>query len=346
MKKSSRMPRTLVLLFRVDRHSHCPALSYPQATRSERGKSVRSVSLRNQAILFALLVFVAAANSARAGAGTSSAEFLKIPVFSRGTALSGTLVASADGACALFYNPAGIARHGSGELTLSHTELLQDLRLDNISFALPLKGGSGLGFGITYLGYGSIAGYDASGAATGNLSAYSLAFDIGYSQRVSEVLSAGIAAKPIFEKLDEVNASTITFDIGLMADLGQFTFGAQYANLGGRLRYVQEEVGLPSALRVGASYTTLGSSSVISIAGSKEEGRGLSLGAGIEYAYNSLLTFRAGYGSSLESQNGATDGVSLGLGLKLDRFDLDYSFQPSTTNEGVHQITGSYRFGR
>lgn len=285
-------------------------------------------------------------SAAMAGPGTNSADFLNIPVFSRGAALSGAMVANADGVNALFYNPAGVARDGSGELSFSHTELMQDLRLDNFSMAIPLRNGSGIGFGLTYLGYGSIAGYDVAGAATGDLSAYSFMLNVGYSHKLSENFAAGVAVKPVFEKLDDLEASTITFDLGLMAEFGQFSVGAQYANLGGRLKYVEEEISLPATMRLGVSYRTFGSSSVISVAGNKEQGEGISFGGGFEYAYNSVLTFRAGYGGSLEENSTSADGIALGVGLMLDHIGVDYTYRPSSTNEGIHQITGCYRFGR
>lgn len=298
-------------------------------------------------IAFVILSLVAIlAVSATAGPGTNSADFLNIPVFSRGAALSGAMVANADGATALFYNPAGVGRNGSGEFSFSHTELMQDLRLDNFSMAIPMKNGSGIGLGLTYLGYGNIAGYDVAGVATGDLSAYSFMVNLGYSQRLTETFSAGIAVKPVFEKLDNLEASTVTFDLGLMAEFGQFSVGAQYANLGGKLKYVTEEISLPATMRLGVSYRTFGSSSMISLAGNKEQGEGVSLGAGFEYAYNSILTFRAGYGGSLEQTATSADGMSLGLGLLLDHIGLDYTYRPSSTSEGIHQITGSYRFGR
>lgn len=295
-------------------------------------------------VITGTLVFLASV--AVAGPGTNSADFLNIPVFSRGAALSGAMVANANGASALFYNPAGVGRDGSGEVSFSHTELMQDLRLDNFSMAIPLKNGSGVGFGLTYLGYGSIAGYDVSGVATGDLSAYSFALNLGYSQKLSESFSAGIAVKPIFEKLDDLEAKTITLDLGLMAEFGQFSIGAQYANLGGKLRYVEEEISLPATIRLGVSYRTFGSSSIVSVAANKEQGEGMSFGAGLEYAYSSILTFRAGYGGSLERTSTSADGMALGVGLMLDHVGLDYTYRPSSTSEGIHQITGCYRFGR
>lgn len=296
---------------------------------------------------FVILSLIAMfATSATAGPGTNSADFLNIPVFSRGAALSGAMVANADGATALYYNPAGVGRNGSGEISFSHTELMQDLRLDNFSLAIPMKNGSGIGLGLTYLGYGSIAGYDVAGVATGDLSAYSFMLNVGYSQKLTESFSAGIAVKPVFEKLDNLEASTVTFDVGLMAEFGQFSVGAQYANLGGKLKYVTEEISLPATMRLGVSYRTFGSSSIISLAGNKEQGEGVSLGAGFEYAYNAMLTFRAGYGGSLEQTSTSADGMSLGVGLLLEQIGLDYTYRPSSTNEGIHQITGSYHFGR
>lgn len=291
-------------------------------------------------------VLLVSAAAVIAGPGTNSGDFLNIPVFSRGAALSGALVANADGVNALFYNPAGVGRDGTGEVSFSHTELMQDLRLDNFSIAIPLKNGSGIGFGLTYLGYGSIAGYDVAGVATGDLSAYSFMLNLGYSQKLSESFSAGVAVKPVFEKLDDLEANTVTFDLGLMAEFGQFSVGAQYANIGGRLKYVEEEISLPATMRLGVSYRTFGSSSVVSVTGNKEQGEGVSFGAGLEYAYSSMLVFRAGYGGSLEQSSTSSDGMALGVGLTLDHIGIDYTYRPSTTNEGIHQITGCYRFGR
>ncbi|TFH64982.1 MAG: PorV/PorQ family protein, partial [Candidatus Zixiibacteriota bacterium] len=210
----------------------------------------------------------------------------------------------------------------------------------------PLHNGSGVGLGVSYLGYGSIAGYDVSGNATGNVSAYSLLLAVGFSQRINSNLSLGVVIKPIFERLGGYSAHTVTTDFGLIADLGQFSLGAQVANWGGSSKFVNDEIGLPTSFRVGIAYRTLGASSVVSLGGSRDSEGLYALSSGIEYHYSQNLTLRTGYSSTLQNQSNAGDGISFGVGLNMQTIGVDYSYRPSGSLDGVHQITASHRFGR
>jgi hypothetical protein len=292
-----------------------------------------------------MAALVAAAPALVAGPGTSGGNFLKIPAFSRGSSLGGAWVAMAEGTGALYYNPAGVGRGTSGEISVSHAELYQDLRLDNVSITYPFRNGSGIGFGLTYLGYGTINGYDIAGNATGLVSAYSFSISAAYSQRVTEILSVGVAVKPVFERLGDYTAQTVTFDLGAIAELGQLSMGARLANLGGSLKYVDESVKLPTMLCVGAAYRTLETNSVISVAASKDNEGIYALGSGLEYRYNSNLIFRCGYGATLENRQNASDGFGLGIGLDIQPITVDYAYRPSGSLDGIHQITGSFHFG-
>ncbi len=304
---------------------------------------MNSITWIRHIAIAALNLFLASGN-VLAGSGTHAADFLNIPVYSRGAAMGNACVSNASGAAALFYNPAAIALNGTGEISATHSELMQDLRLDNLSLAIPLRSG-GLGIGITYLGYGTIQGYDVAGVATGDLSAYSMQISLGYSQRLSDVLSVGVTAKPVIEKLADYSASTITFDAGAMAQFGRLSLGLQYANFGGSLKYIEESISLPATLRLGASYRTLGAST-FSVAGYKTSGVGFVLGGGLEYLYSSALAVRAGYSSQLDDNGTSADGLSLGAGLLLGQMGLDYSYRPTASQEGVHQLTASFRFSK
>jgi hypothetical protein len=280
-----------------------------------------------------------------AGAGTSSADFLKISAFSRGTAVGGAWQAVAEGTGALYYNPAGVGRSGVGEFSLSHSELYQDLKLENFSVAIPLHSGSGLGVGVSYLGYGSIDGYDISGNATGSVSAYSLLVTAAYSQRLNDNLSVGLAVKPIFERLASYTASTVTADFGVIADWGSFSAGAHVANLGGAMKFMKESVNLPTTLGIGAAYKTI-SGTILSVGAVRDNDGGYSLSSGIEYRCNQNLSLRGGYSSVLQSQATASTGLSFGLGLNVSSLGIDYSYAPSGALDGIHQITASYRFSK
>jgi hypothetical protein len=303
------------------------------------------VNSRAARFLTILLIAFSSTNLV-AGSGVSSGDFLKISMYSRGMAMAGAWVAVAEGTGALHYNPAGLGRKGAGELSVSHSELLQDLNLENFSIAYPLGNGSGVGLGFSYLSYGSIDGYDVSGNATGGVSAYSMLLAVGYSQRISGNISVGMVVKPVLERLGGYSARSVTTDFGLIADLGQFSFGAQVANLGGSVKFVNDKIGFPTSFRVGFAYRTLDAGSVISLGGSRSSEGLYALNSGIEYNYNQNLTLRTGYSSTLQNQSNAGDGISFGVGLNVQSVGIDYSYRPSESLDGVHQITAAYHFNK
>lgn len=280
-----------------------------------------------------------------AGSGTTSADILNIPVYSRASSLSGAGVAIAEGTGALYYNPAGIG-DGPAEITVTHSELLQDLQLNNVSATWSLGSKTGFGIGVTHLGYGNIQGYTSNATPTGEIPAYSVVASAGISHRLSSALSLGFTAKPIFEKLDDNSANTVTFDVGLLANSGPFTVGIEYANIGGSLTFLEESVELPTALRVGAAYSAPLSGYTFSISTTRRTGNQIDLNGGVEYNYSPLLAFRVGYGSTLGENASALDGLAAGIGLSIQQIGLDYSYRPSDTQEGIHQITAAYILGK
>jgi opacity protein-like surface antigen len=296
-------------------------------------------------ILWATILAICTFGLTYAGNGTNSGEFLRIPTYSQGSSLGGSYVALAEGNGALFFNPAGIGRSGFTEFSLSHSDLYQDLRLENLSVTIPFAGGYGLGLSTTYLGYGSIAGYDVDGNSTGDLSAYSAVFTLGLSHQFSDLVSLGVAIKPVFEELAGYSARTVAFDAGVLLDWGRVAVGAQYANLGGGLRFLAEETPLPKTLRVGIAVRGIGGASTMAMAASSESGGDLALSGGLEYNYSRNLILRASYRDVLSGQGSGTGSVGLGLGLLLSPLRLDYSYQPAGALDEIHHITATFQFG-
>lgn len=301
---------------------------------------------RHLCFLTILTLLLAAAGSLEAGDGTNSGNFLRIPVSSRGSALNDAYTALAEGTAALFYNPAGIAGVERTEFSVTHTELYQDLRLENASVAVPLGGGYGLGLATTYMGYGEIAGYDANGNSTGGLTAYSTVVTIGLSRKFSDIFAVGVAVKPIFEELGGYTARTVAYDLGVSLDWGRFALGAQVANLGGGLEYIDESTSLPRSFRTGIAYRSLGGASTVGAAFTMETGGDLELSGGAEYSYNQSLVFRASYCGSVSGKSSGGSALGLGVGLNLNPLRIDYSYRPAGDLNETHQITATFHIGR
>jgi hypothetical protein len=87
------------------------------------------------------IVFIAAASVFAAvaawagGAGTSSAQFLKIGVGARAEAMGEAYGAVADDPYALYWNPAGLGRMSNPRLSLSYTMWLEDISNSFLAFA-------------------------------------------------------------------------------------------------------------------------------------------------------------------------------------------------------------------
>ena len=84
-------------------------------------------------------------------AGTSSAQFLKIGVGGRATAMGDAFVAVADDATALYWNPAGIVQFEKSQLTLSHIDWLVDIKHEFIGYVHKFNSTSSIGFQFTSL---------------------------------------------------------------------------------------------------------------------------------------------------------------------------------------------------
>jgi len=62
--------------------------------------------------------------------GTTAAPFLTIDVGARAVGMGGSFVSVADDATAMFWNPAGIARLSTNEVTLNHTEWIAGINFN------------------------------------------------------------------------------------------------------------------------------------------------------------------------------------------------------------------------
>lgn len=148
--------------------------------------------------------------------GLAGAQFLKIGVGARYTALGEAGTAIANDASALYFNPAGIAATGNGDVTFNSVKWLADENLNNISLVL----GSGSNFlGISaYLLSGPDMDVTTEAAPEGNgdkFSAYDVAFGVSYARQLTDRVNVGVTAKFISQTISDMSASGLAFDFGL-----------------------------------------------------------------------------------------------------------------------------------
>ena len=198
----------------------------------------------------------------------------------RGSAMGNLGAATDPDINSQYWNPSKYAfAYSSGGLGLSYTPWLR--KLVNDIFLADLTGYWKLGSGdnqaisasLRYFSLGEVTMNDDTGATLQTINPYEMAFDIGYSRKLSESFSMGVALRYILSDLsyeDSYSGEQTTAASAFAADLAgyyvsypmvgrnecQFAFGFNINNIGSKVSYNHgaNNAFLPTNLRLGASF--------------------------------------------------------------------------------------------
>lgn len=287
---------------------------------------------------------------AGAARGAETASYLDVGVGARGLAMGGAYTALADDAHSAYWNPAGLARLEKREVAASHSELGDSTRHDFLAYAHPVKGVV-LAGALTYLNQGRIAGRDAAGRPTGSYDASdaAVAFAAG---RKTDLVDVGASVKFLRSHIASSEAQGLALDLGLKRELpagsGKVVLGAALRNVGPGLKYDDQRNDLPLRAAFGAAYRFAAGHAFAAELQNGPRGAGTEVGAGGELKAHEGVFLRLGYttksGSVAGSGFDAARGLTLGLGLRKDRFGLDYAAQAAGELGSTHRFTLSSRF--
>lgn len=301
-----------------------------------------------------LAAFLAAGAHA-GGPGTTAANFLKIPVGARESAMGGAFTAVADGPAAVFYNPAGLSGLGAPALGYSYNNYFSGISQHTAAAAFP-RGAGAWAVGLNYMQVAAFPAYDAQDNRAGEVSAYGAALSLGYGASLpaglAPALRYGAAVKYVTENLDGTGAGGTALDAGvlLFTGLGGLRLGAAAENAAATRMDFGGAGGRPARkLKAGAAYA-FGAGPASALVSAEldfpEDGSGY-LAAGLEGALHGALFARAGYSGFGDLSN----GFSFGLGLKApERFGrgvrFDYSFGSTYDLGNIHRFGISYSFDK
>jgi len=293
-------------------------------------------------IFFVLCILTSSADagSGAGKAGTTSANFLKIGVGARASALGGAYVALSDDATAGYWNPAGLSQVGHTELIFMHNSWYDDITVEYLGAALPISDAVTFGLGFSYLDYGTFEGYDINDNPTGEYSANALVASASGSFRISDNVSFGLTGKILSEKLEESSANGAAFDIGMHYRTRYVSFGLNYMNIGSGIKYENEEFPLPSQLAAGAALHLFDDRLRIASDLNSPNDGSPTLHQGMEYCYENTVYLRTGYAHTFEDISGASDtGMTFGLGIRHSIGSVDYSYLPDADLGDIHKIS-------
>jgi hypothetical protein len=336
--------------------------------------------MRQAAKSIAILVcIVLAFSQAFAGAGnragTNGASELLIPVGTRDIALGGSAISASTGVEAIFWNPAGTAHmKNSADLYFSHMSYFADIGVSYGAVSASIEGFGVLSVAIKSLAIDEIpvtTTRDPDGTGQSFKPQY---FTVGlvYGRQLSDRIAVGLTGNLISERLGDVSATGVSFDIGLvyenLASVNGLSFGIAVKNIGPQMTFdgsgllqtasvagqhrpatlyeVQAaSFELPSSINFGVGYkhqlndmvALQGSTAFQSNNFTDDEYR-----FGLEASYQDLLFLRGGYNFAQKETEereylfGPTFGVGIHSALGNTEISVDYAYRSMKVFEGNH----------
>ena len=206
---------------------------------------------------------------------------LNIAPDARGAAMGDLGVATEPDAYSQYWNPSKYAfAYSTAAISLSYTpwlrKLVNDIFLANMSgyWKIGSSDNQAVSASLRYFSLGEIKMTDNVGTVTNTVNPYELAFDLGYSRKLSESFSMGVALRYIYSDLafsDAYSAEQQSGASAFAADISgflttypiigrnecQWSWGFNISNIGSKVSYNDgnDPAFLPTNLRLGTTFT-------------------------------------------------------------------------------------------
>ena len=294
-----------------------------------------------------VIVFTLAAMTPVWASGTNSFTFLQMQIGSRAQGMGNAFTAIPAHIDGLYYNPASSAFSPRPEMMLYHSSWIEDISIENISFLYPRVNNFAFSAGFSYLHLPEIDEYDISNGNPvrgGTFQIYNLISHVGASFQTGEVFSAGIQIKYLQERIADVVASGVAFDLGILYKLPveYLSFGMALQNLGPKLKYDEYKEKLPLTYRFGVAYQLPYNPLTFALDVVKISDEDWKFYPGFEFEVLNGLALRAGY----QFQKDIGAGYNVGVGFAfLENYSLNYVYSPYGILGNTHRAEFVFNFG-
>jgi hypothetical protein len=317
----------------------------------------------------AWLALILLASPAAAG-DLPTAQFLRIGAGARALGMGEAYGPVAEGAQAVYWNPAGLASLKSADLSYSHSEMMRFFHHDFLAFALPVRAlGGAMGASATLYYEDPLDLVTNTNQRVGSFRTHCEAFSLAYAAsflggeeappsdldgiwvlpargRSPGRLSLGLSAKAVLQSVYDRRASAAAADGGLLwkpRGLGGLSLSLAFRNLGTKARFISESESLPAEVCAGAAWRLSGPGGrLVAAAEGGAPLSGFAFGKlGLEYSFpvgeGAAMAARLGY-KSTGRDLGALAGATAGVGLSRGALGFDFGFQPMGDLGEVYRI--------
>jgi long-subunit fatty acid transport protein len=277
--------------------------------------------------------------------GISTAEFLKIGVGSRATALGEAFVAIANDASALYWNPAGLVQFTDNQVMFSHNMWVVDINHDFAGAVYHLDETNAFGFAFTSLSMKDMpVTTEFQPTGTGEYFGFSdIAFAVSYSRKMTDQFSFGSTVRYIEETLDKLKMRGVMIDLGTFywTGLGSTRFAVTVSNFGNQLapdgkvvligkrtKSQWQAFSPPTVFRIGFAlepYQDTENKLTASIQLNHPNDNSENVATGLEYNWKNIFYLRGGYKFNVDEQN-FTFGAGVNVPVSIANVNVDYSY--------------------
>jgi hypothetical protein len=281
-------------------------------------------------------------------------SFLRLDNGARSAAMAGSFVSITDDPSVIFYNPAGLGTLTSGQASFGFLKHLLDINSGYAAYGQQYRDWGWFGAGISYINYGSFTRTNDVGTILGTFHASEFAVLGGYSNLVYNVIHYGVNLKFIYSSIADDQSAALAVDVGGMyvIEEQQIAIGVSLLNLGRQISaYVDTLEALPLDLKIGISKRLEHLPLLISLDfhrlnESAEDflSRFRAFSVGGEFAASEAFKLRFGYNNLLRNDlkigtSAGLAGFSLGAGIFLDRYEIDYAFSSLGKVGSLHRVS-------
>jgi long-subunit fatty acid transport protein len=291
-------------------------------------------------------------------AGISTAQFLKIGVGGRASAMGDAFVALANDVSALYWNPAGLSQFNENQIMFSHNEWLVDINHDYLGAVYHLDETNTFGIAFTSLSMDKMK-VTTEFAPFGNGEYFGfndIAISVTYARKMTEQFSVGGTIRYMEETLDKLKMRGVMIDLGTYywTGLGTTRFAVTVSNfgndlapdgkvllVGSREKSQWQSFSPPTIFRIGFAFEPYQDdmnriTTSIQLNHPNDNSENFSIGT--EYSYNKMFHLRGGYKFNVDEQN-YSFGAGVSLPLSIANVTVDYAFTNFTRLGSAHRFS-------
>lgn len=277
------------------------------------------------------------------GTGTTMFQILQMPVTACDAALANTYIASEVSSLS---NPSLIP-FLFRSITLSHVVYLENMRYSVGDINIPLSSRCGINFSFCYFDSGEMDRLETSGNSyktNGTFNANDKVFNLSYGTRLGSSFSAGLSLKYVEQNIDDVSYSNFLVGLNGLYFISNTVFcTAGLQNFGSDVKGYSMPTSLYCGLTATANETTTW---VFQIDDYYNEDL-CEFKIALEKKVDKFA-MRFGYVIPNKDFNGTNNSfitnLTLGLGLDLTNFIVDYAWLPKGDLGNVHMFTVRINF--